>query len=373
MAENSTSVTEKKEKPASQPEKTETTGSKSSPAQKARPAPAKSTVKRGRTAGILALMLLVVLAGIAGGGYWGWQWLQQSLSALDQQNQQLARELETATAQLRQFESMAERTDDQWRSAIDDLETLVVESAQRWNAQSDRTENRWPLEEALTLTRLAAQRLQLDADAGIAVRMLQSADVILAQMDQAAVLPLRRQLAQDILALQSTVSADVNGIFFKLDAVSDQVRELSWAPKPQTQEPVPDSADPASGFWHGLKNVVVISRLDVPMAAPALQSDFERWRQHTLMLIEQTQLALLAGNQRLYDTALQQTVEQIEQMQSQVRLNGIQATLAEVTGAVLNPQWPDIDASIEAIEDYLAGPADDSAQDEAATAEEGSE
>lgn len=370
MAEDKTSETETFDEPAAKrlvEKPVDSAGSKE--AESAHSIAEKKPKKRLGFGQLLTLLLLFALIALAGSGYWGWQWLQQELTSLNQQNQQLAQELESSSARIRQFESSTERTDDQWRSAVSNLEALVVESAQRWNAQSDRSENRWPLEEALTLARLAAQRLQLDADASIAVRMLQSADTILAQMDQAAVLPLRRQLANDILALESTQSADVNGLFFKLEAISERIRTLSWTPEPQTQSPLPENTDPASGFWHSLKNVVVITRLDVHMEAPALQTDFERWRQHTLMLLEQTQLALLAGNQSLFDTALQQSQAQIDVMRGQLELTAVVTSLADIQNVVLNPAWPDIDASINVIEAYLAGPDSDEASEQNDAAE----
>lgn len=319
---------------------------------------------------ILLLVLLILVSAMAGGGYWGWMQLQQQLNGMNGRTQQLAQELETASARIRRFEAAGEQTDQQWRSAFDELESLVVESAQRWNAQSNRTENRWPLEEALTLTRLAAQRLQLDADATIAVRMLQAADKILSELDQAAVLPLRRQLAADILSLRSVESADINGLYFQLEAAAGQIRSLDWVPQPQSRTALPDNIDLVEGFWNSLKQVVVISRLDVPMEPVALQGDFERWRQHTLLLIEQTQLALLAGNQELFDAALQQSLGQLDVMRSQLQLAALRESLTDMTGAQLNPEWPDIDASVEALETYLAGVSSES--DDAESPGEGS-
>lgn len=232
---------------------------------------------------------------------------------------------------------------------------LVINSAQRWNRDADRTENRWPLEEALTLTRLAEQRLQLDSSATVASGLLKAADTILANMDQAAVLPLRRQLAADMLALNSTDSADINGLYFTLEAMAEHIRELHWLPKPLNQPELESDTSPAESFLQGLKNIFVVSRLDVPMEAPPLQSDFEQWRQRTLLLLEQTQLALLAHNQSLFDAALAQSSEMIESMQSQISVTPYVEQLSELKTAVLNPQWPDIHASVELIEQYLAG------------------
>ena len=79
------------------------------------------------------------------------------------------------------------------------------------------------------------ERLQLDASALVATGLLRSADEILSTLDQAAVLPLRRQLAIDLLALDSVASADVNGLYFALDALAGQIKALSWCPNPVCQ------------------------------------------------------------------------------------------------------------------------------------------
>lgn len=318
---------------------------------------------------LLFIVTAVLLVAGAAGGYWVWQQLQQQVASLQTAQQTLSEELQASRSQLSRLENLNQNTNTDWQEAVQSLESLVIQSAQRLNAQANRTENRWPLEEALTLARLANQRLQLDASASVAIGLLKSADVILAEQDQAAVLPIRRQFAADILALQSTPAADVNGLYFQLEAVAGEIKELVWVPKPTSQTAIPDNTDPVAGFWQSLKQVVVVSRLDVPMQAPPLQSDFERWRQHTLLLIEQTQLALLARNQALFNAALRQTEDQLLQMISQFDLQALQSALTEMQGATLNPDWPDVNTSIEALEIYLSEQVNAEENTEAETTE----
>jgi uroporphyrin-3 C-methyltransferase len=327
-------------------------------------------VKSNKSWLLLFFATFAVLIAVVAGGYWVWYQLQQQVATLQTSQQTLAEELQASRSQLARLENLNQNTNSDWQEAVQALESLLVQSAQRLNAQANRTENRWPLEEALTLTRLANQRLQLDASAVVAVGLLKSADAILSEQDQAAVLPIRRQLAADILSLQSTPAADVNGLFFQLDAVAGEIKEWVWVPKPLTQTAIPENTDPVSGFWQSLKQVVVVTRLDVPMQAPPLQSDFERWRQHTLLLLEQTQLALLARNQSLFDTALRQTQDQLSQMVSQFEMKALQQSLAEMEIAQLNPDWPDVNASIVALEVYLAEQANQQASDEEESTED---
>jgi uroporphyrin-3 C-methyltransferase len=300
------------------------------------------------------LLVTAVVAAVAAAGFSFWQINQRAIAAFGLQQQSLETRLEESQRQIAQLQVGNQESSAAWQQAVSKLETLVIDSAQRLNRVANRNENRWPLEEALTLTRLAQQRLQLDASALVATGLLRSADEILSTLDQAAVLPLRRQLAIDLLALDSVASADVNGLYFALDALAGQIKALSWVPKPSLPKALPVNDTPLTGFWHSLKQIVVIQRLDVPMQAPALMNDFERWRQHQLLLIDQSQLALLARNQDLFDVALSQTRDVLAQMASQFPTEVWQQQLTTMQTAVLNPQWPDLQGSRAAIEMYLS-------------------
>lgn len=301
-----------------------------------------------------SLLILVILLTPVLIVYWLWTLYDSDVSGLKQQQQVLLSNLEVSQNQIAALQKLNAQSKQEWQQSMKRLEDLVVASAQRWNRESNRTESRWPLEEALTLARLAEQRLQLDSSAKVATGLLKSADQVLAGLDQAAVLPIRRQLAEDILALESTPSTDINGQYFALEAIAKDIEEFNWVPKPITHTALDENISPAQGFWQSIKKVVVITRLSVPMKAPALQSDFERWRQRQLLLIEQVQLALLAHNQPLYDSALKQALSTLNIMQSQFSIDAMQAQLVALQSSVLNPQWPDISASVAALELYIS-------------------
>ncbi|TXR51880.1 uroporphyrinogen-III C-methyltransferase [Reinekea thalattae] len=303
----------------------------------------------------LALYVIcIAIAAIAYAGYWLKDFASDYVEQYKARQALLVEQIEQQRERIEVLENKLDQSQQGWQQASDELEELVVESAQRLNQYTSNGENQWPLEEALTLTRLAQQRLQLDSSATMAVRLLKSADSVLAGQDQAAVLPLRRQLAADILALNNVESADINGHYFALEAIADQIRQLEWLPKPAQQQALADDVAPSEGFLQSLQQIVVVRRLDVPMQAAPLQTTFEQWRQQTLLRIEQTQLALLARNQPLYDSALQQSQSLISQMQSQVSVDAYLAQLTELSGAELNPSWPDISASTELIEQYIS-------------------
>ncbi|GGX44633.1 uroporphyrinogen-III C-methyltransferase [Saccharospirillum salsuginis] len=304
------------------------------------------------------LVSLILLAVLVAAGYWGVQQLgrlNQNWQSLTRNQEQLVEQVDTLQSRLGQSERARANLEDQLRSELAAQEEMLVETAQRLSRRQDLEADRWPLEEALALLRLAERRLQLDQNAEVALRLLNAADQVLAGLTQAAVLPVRRQIAQDRLALQSVESPDINGLYFRLDAVHETLAALDWTPEdavtPKVQ-PDPDSAWKA--FVDSLGSLVTITRLDTAYQAPPLLDDFARWQQHALLLAEQAQLALLAGNQALYDTAVRQLLDHLQPMRETLKLQPVVDELNALHDTRLNPDWPDIHGSVRALEDYMA-------------------
>ncbi|MBU2865003.1 uroporphyrinogen-III C-methyltransferase [Reinekea forsetii] len=303
---------------------------------------------------LAVIVFVILLLGLCVlGGWWVWQQSQTQIEELNAQNRLLADQIAAAQVQITEVSNRRASYADGISNEIAKIEALVVQSAQRMNRQADQTENRWPLEEALTLTRLAQRRLFLDKNAAVSISLLKSADDILATLDAAAVLPLREQIAKDILALSKAQSIDLNGTYFHLAAIADAVRELTWLPKPALTENIEPEANLVEGFWQSIKQVVVVTRMDDIVQAPPLQSDFELWRQHTLMVLAQAQLALLAQNQALYETAIEQSIGQLSQMKSQFDFTAYLDQLTQLKSYKLNPVWPNIGNSVNQLNDYI--------------------
>lgn len=306
---------------------------------------------------VAVLILLVAIVGVATLGYLGWNtWLEknQQLSSMQQQQTNLEQQLDDLRQQLQRLSSTDSNLQQRVDQSMSDLRAMVVSTAQRLNREADQTENRLPLEEALALTRLAEQRLFLDNNAQVAVSYLLAADQALKPLDTAAVLPLREQIAKDVLSLRNAQSVDSSGVYFQLEAIADYVNELTWQPRPVQSEPIEPEQNPVEGFWQGMKNIVVVKRLDVPVQAQPLLTDFEQWRQQTLLLLGQAQLALLAQNQALFETVLEQLSGQLSIMSSQFSFTAAQATISELQSLNLSPTWPDISTSAQAIQAYIA-------------------
>lgn len=359
---------ESKQKPAST---ASPTGHSGKPPRRRRPSTGGGSGLSGRLLATL-LVLILVVAGLSGLVYWGWQQyrvLQQetdnavsSLGELSQQVSSLSTRLETSNSER---ERLAQRVQEEQQA----LESMLIETAQRLSRRQDLEADRWPLEEALTLLRLAERRLQLDGDASIAIGLLTAADQVLAGLTEAAVLPVRRQIASDRLALQSVGSVDLNGTYFRLEAINERIASRQWSPA-ERLEPQAQGNEATQLSWQSfrdsLSSLVTVSRLDVPYQAPPLLSEFAQWQQHSLLLTEQVQLALLARNQALYDEALAQLQERVAVMSAELELDAVESELESLQGLTLTPDFPDIHASVEALEQYMTrveAEASESAED----------
>jgi len=172
---------------------------------------------------------------------------------------------------------------------------------------------------------------------------------------EAAVLPVRRQIASDRLALQSVGSVDLNGTYFRLEAINERIASRQWSPAERLEPREQSNETPLSwqAFRDSLSSLVTVSRLDVPYQAPPLLSEFAQWQQHSLLLTEQVQLALLARNQPLYNEALAQLQSRVAVMSAELELDAIETELDALQGLTLTPDFPDIHASVEALEQYM--------------------
>lgn len=337
------------------------------PAPTARPSgrsgvpPRRRSVPTGGGSGRLLAVLLVLIVTVAGLSwlvYWGWQQyrgLQQETAGVVSSLSELRQQVSSLSTQLESSNGERERLEQSVREEQQALEAMLIETAQRLSRRQDMEADRWPLEEALTLLRLAERRLQLDGDATIAVGLLNAADQVLAGLTEAAVLPVRRQIASDRLALQSVGGVDLNGTYFRLEAIADLIASRQWTPA-ERLEPRAQSNDidlSWQTFRDSLSSLVTVSRLDVPYQAPPLLSEFAQWQQHSLLLAEQVQLALLARNQPLYNEALAQLQERVAAMSPELELGAVESDLESLQGLTLTPDFPDIHASVEALEQYM--------------------
>lgn len=363
---------------------------KSSPDDKKSTAAAKSSKKqkspdRQKSASVASalrwLLLLILLSGLAAAGYYGWQSLNQLL--VDERQDYTALEAKLAE-QERQLQAMAQEVaaarqreqnqlgqNDEFVDQLAQLQRRVTSHGSRLRELSTATREDWLLAEAEYLLRLANQRLLTERSTQNPVALLKTADEILSRFDDPELFAVRKQLAEDITALQMAGMVDREGLYLQLTSLSEVIPELQLLVKPWDAESValadpefvPESgekswreklADSASRVWQGMQGYVRIRHRDHPVE-PLLSPDEEVYlRQNLTILLEQAQLALLREEQVIYQTSLNKCASWLK---SYFQLNQpaqvFQERIVELEQQNIVQKMPNIAGSLDALRNYI--------------------
>lgn len=364
------------------------------------PAPVNSTPQQPRRLWPLWLIAVIALIAVIGLGLWSWhlwqqqQALQQSLNYLDSTTQRLDRDYSQSGGQLRErIQSLQGDVTDQAK-LISDMRRQIDHNARTLLEAGNRTRTDWLLAEAEYLLRIANQRLQVEKDYRGALSALKAADDVLEKTDDPGSYPVRKQVAQEILSLKSVAGVDKTGLYLQLEAAIDSIGKLSdsalamdaSADYTQTMSQEPEKTEERGALAKGwaqikgtLSEAIAIRRLDEPVK-PLLSPDQSAYvRLNMRLMLEEAQLAVLRGNQTLYNQALKKATDWLNTWYdgSHSKVVGLRDTLGELSGRDINPELPDISQSLTLLKARLEGrlnatsgetkPADNEKSDSAPT------
>jgi len=241
---------------------------------------------------------------------------------------------------------------------FEQLERTVadVEAAQR---RASGAADPWDVE---NLLRIANDSLNLAYDSNTAINALRRADARLAAIDDPAYAETRRQLAQEIAALEAMPKLDVSGLANELAALGNRLETIGVdhpraAPAPaKPQGAAAAEGGEASGWgamlrawWNSLKSLISIKRINEP---PVLAPD----QRAALLLnlsekLEAARIALLLRDNANYHASLQSAREWL------VRYYGREeSSVADIVGRLdeldrldITPRMPDISGSLQAL------------------------
>jgi len=320
---------------------------------------------------MIALILAVVLS------LWNWQQWQTHKATV-----QVIQDLRLDTAQLedrygsrgneqaQRLQALESKLSDQ-RDLIATQQRQIDHNARELLEAGNRTRTDWLLAEAEYLLRVANQRLLIEKDIRGALSALESADEVLRESDDIGVYPVRQQLAREILALRGIQDVDRTGLYLQLEAAIASIHELTdqalihdQAPGLSIAEGTTESDDSGNRFVRGwnrfadtLKQVVVVRRLDAPVK-PLLAPDQSAWARLNLQLmLEEAEMAVLRGNQPLYERALSKAITTINDWYDATNpaIRGLADSLNELSERNVDPQLPDISQSLGLLKERLAG------------------
>jgi uncharacterized protein HemX len=289
------------------------------PAVKKTPA---DTSKQQASSGIGGLALFLALIGL-GVGYFAFTQLQQQIEALagtTSDTQENSSNLEsTLTSKTNQLDvGMTDLS-----KQLELLEQQSSEDITLLQNQIGKNRRQWLIAEAEYLASVANTRLQMVGDVETAIVALQAADQRLKENGDPIVIPIRKQIAKEINILQNTEMPDIVGISSQLLALENAVSNLHIT-EPHTgtvqspeigkgdTPPVPENIQQTlNDAWENFSKLIVVRRLDRPMAALMTPEQVELIRKNLALKLESARLALINQNEALYTASIAISIEWI--------------------------------------------------------------
>lgn len=327
---------------------------------------------------LVATLALGVALALA---LWNWQQWQnhqavmQAIQGLQKDTAQLEdRYGDRGSQQSRRLQSLEEKLSSQ-RELIATQQRQIDHNARELLEAGNRTRTDWLLAEAEYLLRIANQRLMIEKDIRGAMSALQAADEVLAKSDDIGLYPVRQQLAREILALKGLSGVDRTGLYLKLEAAINGIHQLTdqalisenapgFVSNDRTEETAGSEPDTIAQGWNKVKStlmqVVVVRRMDEPVK-PLLSPDQSAYARLNLQLmLEEAEMAVLRGNQPLYERALAKARATINDWynDNNPRVTALSDTLADLAQENVDPELPDISQSLGLLKERLAGRLD---------------
>lgn len=316
---------------------------------------------------LAATALLLAFSALAGAGY-----LYFALIYL-QPNAATERALAQAEAERNALGNGLAQAQESWRQGLEDSTDQLIERLQTTESglverlnqvakAAPPSERDWKLAELEYLLQVANHRLLMERDVATALDLLRSADDILRRLEDMALHGVRAALAGEILSLEQTQGADVQGLYLRLDALKRQLKDLALA-QPQFALPKQAAASQDTGFWAALadefRNLLRFRRIDAEVR-PLLAPDEALYLEFNLrLMLEQAQLAALRRDQAVFssslDSARQWVGDHLDAADPGVQAAG--NALAELQQADLNLALPDISASLQELRKVRRGGA----------------
>lgn len=308
---------------------------------------------------LVALLALLLSLALGGAAWYFWQQLQ----GVQQSLQNSARDRQEAQLKL-----------DQKLSQISEQQTRLNQQVEQLRAAQERvtrlpSNNNWLDIEALI--QLAVDRVQLNRDVDGAIAALQWADQRLARLGEPGLASLRRQVANDIKALQAVNLPDYVQLDQRVLKIAASTRTLPFrtaAPQNLLSE---EGKKPAAGAdttqergWNRLladalkelKPLVTIRRKH-EVTPPMLTAEETALINQILQLrLERVRIQLAMKKQPEFNRAVDETLHWLQQ-HYKVEDEAYKATvksLQDLRAVELQPALPDINGSLRELRAYRA-------------------
>jgi uroporphyrin-3 C-methyltransferase len=236
-----------------------------------------------------------------------------------------------------------------------------------WEAAQKGNLDKWYVAEAEYLVRLANDHLVYTKNTAMALSLLQSADQVLAKINDTSLLPLRQSITNDITRLQATPAVDVTQMYLNLSALDSAIDRLPLPAEPMQAKETTKSAavqiSPELSWWRkgllrtqeALKKIVVVSYNGSDALPLILPKERQYLYQNLHAQLQNAIWGALHGNWRVYQLSLANATEWVRHYfvlnssETQAMLNQLQTLVA----LNVQPSNADMTATLQLFNNYL--------------------
>ena len=336
-----------------------------------KPNPAPKAPNSSGSLWLKLLLTLIVVAGLVVAGWFGWTQWHQRVTATENFSARLDsldRSYVTIAQQSQKAEKRQSKDIEKVQRGLSNIQLRLNNQGKRLAELGTTTRSDWLLAEAAYLARLANQRLQTERSTKNPLALLENVDVILKQLDDPELLPLRGAVAIDVTALRMAGEVDAAGLYLELNALAESIDQLvilkptaeaavvTNQPQAALEQPKeqPKLQGLITGFVDGISQLIRVTQRDQPIE-PLLQANEEAIVRHNLrLMLEQAQSAVMREEQAIYSKSLGKAQRWLAQyFQLNPNAEVLQQRLGSLSEQEIIQQLPDINGSLQAIETLI--------------------
>lgn len=328
----------------------------------------KQTGEKKSALPVFTFLLLLILAGATGGGaYYFWQQQQlmtrqqsADIRSLQQEIDRLDKLTGDVASNSRDIKSQADLV-----QKLQQQQQQISDISQQAIRQSNRAQRDWILAEVDYLLRLANRRLEIARDINSAIAALRAADERIHELGDLNLLPIRKQLAEDIATLKSLHQVDVNGTALALDQMINHLSTLPFkSAEDEIKAQIKDEDKAASEEKPGSFVDSVISTVknigDIKVHQRSIQPASSAQQQQQIEQILRThllgaRLAVLRYDQLQFSHDIQQAQQilHLHYKDSDNRVSQMRDDLNRFAGINLTPELPAITTAWNMLQDII--------------------
>ena len=342
---------------------------------------ASNPARRSRSGFWFGVIILLIIAGLAGAGFYLFTQLRDQQQGLGgevkgEMSKQIAdyqSQLTAIQSQLATLEANVAGKDTHYTKTLADFSQLhneklegtrkeLNESIARLQRQLGKTRGDWLIADAEYLLSVANERLHLVSDVNTTREALEAADQRLRESGDAGTFKVREEIARELSVLKGVTVPDIVGVYASIQTLQDRVDKLVLflpytgktltAPAEVKQPPAAEDQGLLDSAMSQLGGIVTIRHTEHEVKAILTPEEAQFIREQLRVKLEMVKISLVQHNEALFQSSLADAKKWTEQnFTKNTDVDNFIAELDRLDSLKIRSQLPDISASLKMLKD----------------------